>query len=123
MADYRVADQIVWPHDGELTTKANERIAGMEESSLIPTDAITLTNEDAMDSARTALPTGGIPDQFTELLIAERQGEFLQKKSGTRRTTEVRERSAHLRRLQQDNDATPHDFKPISKQNSGMYKN
>ena len=53
----------------------------MEESSLIPTDAITLTNEDAMDSARTAFPTGGIPDQFTELLIAERQGRILAEKA------------------------------------------
>ena len=94
----------------------------MKESLPNPTDAITVTNEDAAESAPAAFPPG-IPDHFMKLLIAERQGENSCRRSGTRRTTGYHERPAHPGRLQQDSDTTPDDFKPIAKRNSRKYKN
>ena len=101
----------------------------MKESLPNPTDAITVTNEDAAESAPAAFPPG-IPDHFMKLLIAERQGRILERqgenscrRSGTRRTTGYHERPAHPGRLQQDSDTTPDDFKPIAKRNSRKYKN
>ena len=130
LTDHRATDQLIWPYDGDLTDKTNALIARMEEnkasiaairgrqeSLLNPTDAITVTNEEALEAARAEFPEyqpGEILDKILNLckktLLAEKG------RLAERQAKQAEQQGRILsERVHSILDATPDDFKPLAK--------